>query len=131
MESEPFFQLFEEDTFGKKENRDPIDVSAHNPWMHADIDKDKSKAQEIEKARLDGLLDKAAVKVPETRKRLIEVCEGWRVCQGYWNQHKISYALKLLEAPETLTWAEFDKFWTVWSQNKNFSDLTPLISEHG
>ena len=130
MESEPFFQLFEEDTFGKKENRDPIDVSAHNPWMHADIDKDKSKAQEIEKARLDGLLDKAAVKVPETRKRLIEVCEGWRVCQGYWNQHKISYALKLLEAPETLTWAEFDKFWTVWSQNKNFSDLTPLISEH-
>ena len=45
MESEPFFRLFEENTFGKRENRNPVDVSPSNPWMLAAIEKDKEKAQ--------------------------------------------------------------------------------------
>ena len=130
MESEAFFQLFDEDTFGERERRTPVDTTARNPWMHFYMEEDKDKAKKSEQKRIEDLLDMVGVKVPEIRERLIEICDGWRSTQGYWQQHKIVYALRLLYQPEALTWAEFDEAWDIWSREKNLEDLTQWIQKH-
>jgi hypothetical protein len=131
MESECFFQAFEKDTFlREEENDDPFDNSCFSPWMIAYIEKDENKGKDAEIKRIVGLLDNTSVQLPESRERLINLCEGWRTSYGYTGQQKIVYALKLLNQPETLTWAEFDDFWSVWTAAQTFPSLFPWISAH-
>lgn len=131
MEAEEFFQAFEKDTFlREEESHDPFDNSRFSPWMIAYMEKDENKGKEEEIKRIVGLLDNASVQIPESRERLIKLCEGWRTSYGYTGQQKISYALKLLNQPETLTWAEFDDFWSVWTEAQTFPSLFPWISAH-
>ena len=126
LESEIFLDIYAQDTFG--DNTD--DNSDLDPWTAAAFDDDKEKAKTDEESRIKGLLDKASVTLDENRERLIILCEGWRESYGVMGQHKIKYALKLLSQPETLTWAEFDAFWALWSENYDFAALSPWFAEH-
>lgn len=126
LESELFLDLYAKDTFEDKTD----DNSGSHPWISAAIEKDKAKARIEEEERIKGLLEKAGVKLEEKRERLIQLCEGWRESYGIYGQHKIMYDLKLLKQPETLTWAEFDSFWKLWSKNNNFSELSQWFEHH-
>jgi hypothetical protein len=131
MESDDFFQAFEKDTFHREEESNhPFDESRFSPWMVAYMEKDENKGRDTEISRIKDLLDHVFIQLPESREKLIKLCEGWRTSYGYTGQQKIAYALKLLDQPETLTWAEFDEFWSVWTKSQTFSSLFPWISAH-
>lgn len=134
MESDAFLHLYEQDTFFRKEDDDDDEIfggeSRVSPWLTAFMEKDKKKGLEAERKRIEKFLDQASVTVSEKRERIIDLCEGWRKSYGITGEHKILYALKLIDQPETLTWAEFDDFWSIWAKKKKLPDLLPWITAH-
>lgn len=130
LEDEDFFRAYVKDTFFVKETDNPMDRSAINPWTEAAFEKDKAKAEAEEKKRIERLLDETSVPLKDKRARLIDLCEGWRTSYGFVGEHKILYVLKLLDQPETLTWAEFDAFYVLWSKNHSIDDVLPWVKAH-
>lgn len=125
LESDTFFDNYAQDTFAD----DTDDNSGPNRWFAAAFERNKEKAKTDELNRISSLLDKAGVELEEKRERLTLLCEGWREAYDITGQHKIKYACKLLSQPETLTWAEFDSFWELWSEKKEFAEVSPWFSE--
>ncbi|GJL58774.1 MAG: hypothetical protein NPIRA03_16310 [Nitrospirales bacterium] len=125
LESELFLDIYAKDTFGDKTD----DNSGSHPWISAGVESDKATAKTKEEERIKILLDNAGVKPEAKRERLIRLCEAWRDSYGIYGQYQITYALKLLKQPETLTWAEFDSFWEAWSTNNIFSELFTFFEQ--
>ena len=130
-ESEKFYRIYVQDTFYRKESEDRFEGSAASPWIIlAFSERNAEKSKEDEKNRITGLLNKAQVVQLEKRDRLIELCEGWRSAYGWDGMNRVMYVIKLLNNPDTITWAEFDNAWEIWSKNKSIDDIEPWIDVH-
>jgi len=118
QESPAFFAAYTQETFREVTT---------NIWLSLLIDRDDAtKTQEKERIRL--LLEKYARAVPETHKRIYELCENWRRLHGLAGFAQIRNSLRLLDCPPTLNKTEVDTVLAEWLSNERPARVTEWIT---
>jgi hypothetical protein len=116
MESEQFYHAYVDAIFSDSEK---------NPWLHYLMSK-HDKEDETDKL-LEGVLGDTVPDNKALRKRLRSLCNRWRDLNGLQNLGRVRYALKMIDQPDTLTWAEYDTILEVWRTTRAIEEVGKWI----
>lgn len=116
MESEQFFGAYTKAVFGDTER---------NPWL--EILMSKEDKDEKTDSVLERVLTESTENDIRLRSRLRDLCNCWREVNGLRDLGRTRYVLKMIDQPDAVTWAEYDKLVLEWQSKNDAQDLWDYI----
>ena len=119
LECEPFFDQYVKEVFFSSDKR----------ISEAFKQEGEDKRKEAQLSRIEAIASPFFQDDKVHKQRVIAIAKSWEDSRAYWDNHKVVYALQILNQPHAFTWAEFEGIMQLWRRDRRLTNLLGAISD--